>query len=102
VDPPGVQFDEHQHIEPLQPYCVDGEEVAGHDASGLLAQERRPALACTPRRWVEPVAAKRCSDRGGRDPHAKPDELAVGLGQLDLVVIGQQWGLRSCVIAASG
>src|SRR5512132_3895658 len=28
VDPPGVQFDEEQHIQPPQPDGVDGEEVA--------------------------------------------------------------------------
>ena len=77
VDPAGIQLDEQQHIQPSQPHRVDGEEVAGHDASGLLAQERRPALARPPRRRVQPMAAERRSDRRGRDPHAKPEELAL-------------------------
>jgi hypothetical protein len=37
MDVPGLQLDEDQHIQPLQPYRVDGEEIAGHDACGLLA-----------------------------------------------------------------
>jgi hypothetical protein len=37
VDPPGVQFDAEQHVQPLQPDRVDGEEVARHDPGGLLA-----------------------------------------------------------------
>ena len=37
MDPSGVQFDKEQHVQPLQPNRVGGEEVAGHDACGLLA-----------------------------------------------------------------
>jgi hypothetical protein len=36
VDPPGVEFDEEQDVEPSQPDGVDGEEVAGDDPSSLL------------------------------------------------------------------
>jgi hypothetical protein len=50
----GVQFDEEQHIAPLPPERVDGEEVAGHDACGLLAQERRPGATRPPRRRLDP------------------------------------------------
>jgi hypothetical protein len=42
VDPPGAQFDEEQHVQPAQPHRIDGEEVAGDDPGGLLAQERPP------------------------------------------------------------
>jgi hypothetical protein len=41
VHPAGVQLDEEQHIQPPKPDGVDGEEVAGDDPRGLLAQERR-------------------------------------------------------------
>jgi hypothetical protein len=37
MDPPGVQLDEEQHIQPPQPDGVDGEEVTGDDPGGLLA-----------------------------------------------------------------
>ena len=73
----GVQFDEEQHIEPLQPEHVDGEEVASHDACGLLAQERRPGATRPPRRRVEPMAAQRHPDRGRRDAHAEPKQFAL-------------------------
>jgi hypothetical protein len=42
VDASGVELDEEQHVEPLQPDGVDGEEVTGHDSGGLLAEERPP------------------------------------------------------------
>jgi hypothetical protein len=37
VDPPAVQLDEEQHVQPLQPDRVDGEEVARNDPGALLA-----------------------------------------------------------------
>jgi hypothetical protein len=37
VDPSAVQLDEEQHVQPLQPDRVDGEEVARNDPGGLLA-----------------------------------------------------------------
>jgi hypothetical protein len=37
VDPPGIQLDEEQHVQPPQPDGVDGEEVASDDPGGLLA-----------------------------------------------------------------
>jgi len=33
VDPPGIQLDKEQHIQPPQPDGVTGEEVAGNDPS---------------------------------------------------------------------
>ena len=37
MDPPGVQFDKEQDVQPPQPDSVDGEEVARDDPGGLLA-----------------------------------------------------------------
>jgi hypothetical protein len=37
VDPSAVQLDEEQHVQPLQPDRVDGEEVARNDPGALLA-----------------------------------------------------------------
>jgi hypothetical protein len=64
VDPPGSQLDEEQHIQPPQPHRVDGEEVAGDDPGGLLAQERPPGSSRPPWRRVQPVPAQRRPDRG--------------------------------------
>ena len=41
VDPPGVQFDEEQHVQPPQPDRIDGEEVAGEDAGVLQPRGER-------------------------------------------------------------
>jgi hypothetical protein len=42
VDPSGGHFDEEQHLQPLQPHRIDGEEVTCQDSGSLLAQERPP------------------------------------------------------------
>jgi len=75
VDPAGGHFDEEQHIQPLQPHRIDGEEVAGDDPGRLLAQERPPGGGRRPRRRIQAMTAQRCTDRGGRDLHTKPVEL---------------------------
>ena len=77
VDSAGVQFDEEQHVQPPQPYGVDGEEVARDDPRCLLAQERPPRGARTPRRRVEAVAVQHRADRGRRDPDTQADQLAL-------------------------
>jgi hypothetical protein len=52
-------------------------QVAGHDPGGLLAQERPPGAVRTSWRRVEPVAAKRGTDRGGRDPNSQVQQLSL-------------------------
>jgi hypothetical protein len=42
VHPSVAEFDDEQHIYPLEEDRVDGEEVAGQDPGGLLAEERPP------------------------------------------------------------
>jgi hypothetical protein len=66
----------NRHVQPSQPDGVDGEEVAGDDPGGLLAQELRPTAARAPRRRIQPVAAECRADRGRRHLHAKPLELS--------------------------
>src|SRR5207248_8569141 len=48
--------DEEQHVEPLEPDDVDGEEIHGNDALGVRAQELTPrrtlALACWTKRLL--------------------------------------------------
>ena len=62
MDPPGLQFDEEQHLQPSQPDRVDGEAVAGHDPGSLLAQERLPGRGRPSWGGVEAVAAQRGAD----------------------------------------
>jgi len=65
VDPAGVEFYEEQYVQPAQPHRIDGEEVAGDDPGGLLAQERPPRRGRWPRCRVQPVTLQRRADRGG-------------------------------------
>jgi hypothetical protein len=76
VDPPSVQFDEEQHVQPSQPDGVDGEEVARHDPGGLLAQECPPSGGRPPGCRIQPVATQDGADGGGRDLDAEALEFA--------------------------
>jgi hypothetical protein len=77
VDPAGSQFDKEQHIQPPQPDRVDGKEVAREDAGRLLAQERPPGPGHPPWRWIHPMTTQGGADRGCRDAHTKPEQLAL-------------------------
>jgi hypothetical protein len=44
VDSSGLQLDEEQDRQPLQEHGVHSEEVTGHDAGCLAAQERRQVV----------------------------------------------------------
>jgi len=77
MDPAGVEFHEAQHLQPWQPHRLHDEEVARDHPGGLLAEERLPAAARTPRCRVESVTAKRCADRGCRHAHTKAEQLAL-------------------------
>jgi hypothetical protein len=52
-----------QDIQPLLPEGVDGEEVAGDDPDGLLAQERPPRRGWATRDGVESMTVGGRSDR---------------------------------------
>jgi hypothetical protein len=80
VDSPSVQLDEEQHRQPPQPDRVDGEEIAGDDPGGLLAQQRPPGHSRPPRRRIRPVTTHEGADRGGR--HLDVEVLQVALDAL--------------------
>jgi hypothetical protein len=42
MDSTAAQFDEEEHIQPLQPDRLDGKEVNGEHASSVRAQELAP------------------------------------------------------------
>jgi hypothetical protein len=75
VDSSGVQLDEEQDIEPLQEHGVHGEEVAGHDAGCLPAQERPPRGGGRSRRRLETVGAQDPGDGASGNPAAKAQQL---------------------------
>jgi hypothetical protein len=56
---------------------IDGEEVAGHDPGGLLAQELPPGGGRGPRCRIHPVTLQRRADHRRRDPHAQAQQLAL-------------------------
>jgi hypothetical protein len=89
-------------------------QVAGDDPGGLLAQERPPGAVGSPWCRVEPMAAKRGTDRGRRD--ASPEVLQFALdalvapggvlsGQADDQLLGllvQRWPARPAVRVGPG
>jgi hypothetical protein len=77
VDPPGIQFDEEQHLQPSQPDRVDGEEVACHDPGGLPALERPPGRGRSPGRRIQPVPMQHRADGGRGDLDAEALEFAL-------------------------
>jgi hypothetical protein len=52
-------------------------KAAGHDPRGLLAKDPRQDVAARRGAGSSPWRRRVVRDRGGRDPHAKPEELAL-------------------------
>jgi hypothetical protein len=89
-------------------------QVAGDDPSGLLAQERPPGDVGSPWCRVEPMAAKRGTDRGRRDPNPEVLQFALDAlvapgwvlsGQADDQLLGllvQRWPARQAVRVGPG
>ena len=70
------EFDAEEQVEAAQRDRLDGEEVAGEHAGGLLAQELRPARPRAPRRRPKPVGKQDAPDRARRDTQAQLQQLA--------------------------
>jgi len=114
VDPPGAHFDEAQHLQPVQPDRVHGEEVAGDDPGGLLAQERPPGGGHPPWRGIQPVPTQDGADGSGGDLDAEALECPLDPlvaparvlpGQTDdqrLHVIVQRWSAGLMVRVGPG
>jgi hypothetical protein len=77
VDAAGAQLDEAQHLQPPSPDRVDGQEIAGDDVGGLLAQDHPPSCSSPTGRRVQSVAAQRGADRSRRDSYTRSLELAL-------------------------
>jgi hypothetical protein len=75
--PAGGQLDDEQNVQAAQQHGLDVGEVAGQDALGLGGQELRPALPGSLWGRVDAGPAQDQPDRGGCDPVAEPDQLAV-------------------------
>jgi hypothetical protein len=90
VDAPGGSSMREQHVQPSQPYGVDGEEVAGEEPGGLLAQERPPRGRCPPRGRVEAMTTQRGADRSRRGLYAEVEQLALDLLVAPAGILGRQ------------
>ncbi len=70
-------MDEEQHLPPAQRHRVEREEVAGHDAGGLPAQELTPGGRGTPWRGLDAVGPEHLGCRAGRHPMPEADQLTL-------------------------
>ena len=75
-DPATFEVDEEQHVEPAETDGVHGEEVAGHHAWRLGAEELDPGRPAASWCGAEVVAAHDGAHRGGRDDQAELGALA--------------------------
>jgi hypothetical protein len=73
-DLPGVEIDEEEHMERLQPDRLDREEVAGDDRSGLVPHELTPGVSLGP--WPS-LRGGDPSDTRRRDLYAQLLELSL-------------------------
>jgi hypothetical protein len=76
VDAAALEFDEEEHVEAAQRDRLDGEEIAGEHAGGLLAQEFAPAWARASRRGPKTVGKQDPPDRARRHTQAELQQLA--------------------------
>src|SRR6266566_1232907 len=63
VNAAAFEFDEEEHVEAAERDRLDGEEVAGEHAGGLLAEELSPARARAPGRRPKTVGEQDAPDR---------------------------------------
>jgi hypothetical protein len=72
----GVDLDEEQHIQPLEPDGVDREEIHGGETRGLRVQELTPGGTLALASGTELFLAQDLPDRGGRYGNAEALQLA--------------------------
>ena len=76
VDDAAFDFDHEQHVVAAQQHGVDGEEVGGHDALGLGAEELGPGRTSSPWRGRKPMASQDVGDAALGDRDAELLQLA--------------------------
>ena len=75
VDRSRPELDPYQDVQRLQRDGLHGQEIAREYPGRLLAQELSPCGAA-PRSGTQAGTTEHGRDRGGRDPHPEPQELA--------------------------
>src|SRR4029450_5822787 len=76
MDSAATQFDEEEHVQPLQPDRVNGEEVDREQASPVRVHEFVPRHATACADWPESRCAKPGAYRRRRDREPKARQLA--------------------------
>jgi hypothetical protein len=75
------KLDHEEHVVAAEEDGVDGEEVGGHDALGLGAQELGPGWSGPPWRWWKPMTSQDVGDAALGDGDAEllqlPDDAQV-------------------------
>ena len=66
-DPPAVDLHEDQYVQGAQHHAVDGEEVTGHNGTGLSGEKLSPGRTGAARRRRNPMPVEQATDGGGRD-----------------------------------
>jgi hypothetical protein len=77
VDAPSGELDEYQHVDPLEPLGLNGEEVTRNHARSLLCQELSPRRGAAAGRRPEAATNEQISDRRSR--HLDPELLQFAL-----------------------
>jgi hypothetical protein len=75
VPPPAGDLDEEQHVQPLEPDCVDGKAINRDGASCLRAKELAPRWTLALAGWTETFLAQDLPDGGRRHGHAEAFQL---------------------------
>ncbi len=76
-DPSTAELDEEQHVEAFERDGVDVEEVGGHDARRLGAQELTPGRAASPGSRAEAVVPQNLGDGARGQVHPELAEFTL-------------------------
>ena len=94
-DLPGAEVNEEQHVQRLEPDCLHGEEVRGHDPLGLCFQKLCPCGPAASWRRTQPMPSQQRPDRGGThsDAELAPSRVLSGIRRMSAATSGSIGGL---------
>lgn len=91
VHAPGAEFQDEEHVQPLERDRLDLEEVGGQNRRGLSSQKRPSGRAVVPLRCRrDPVASQNLADGGGGDPVPQAPQLALDPGVAPRRIVPRQ------------
>jgi hypothetical protein len=77
VQPAGAVLDEHQHVQPLEQYSLDDQEVAGDDGVRLGGEELPPRRPGPPGRGIDAGRVQDLPHRGRGDRVPEPSQFTL-------------------------